>query len=110
MTEVKKNIEMEVTEAIKKFLKRQLEERKDLLLWKNEEDYFRGYDEDYVDVGVGGSGVCVRRDKIIDEELLESNAKEEMAEEIIGKKSEDLEELICDEDFLKAIKTLVERL
>lgn len=57
-------------------------DEKERLLCKNEEDYFQGYDEDYVDVGVGS--VCVRRDAIYDEKKLEDDAKENVVEELFS--------------------------
>ena len=60
-----------------------VEDRKQSLLDNDKDDvYFQGYDCDYEDVGVGK--VCVRRDKIQDEDQAEEDAKEQIVEELVN--------------------------
>lgn len=95
-------------ENFKKVLKEVFEEaieyEKERLLDKNEEDYFQGYDEDYVDVGVGS--VCVRKEAIYDEEALEDDAKENVIDELI-EQDVGFENICMNEKFLKALAELL---
>lgn len=82
-------------------------DEKERLLDKNEEDYFQGYDEDYINVGVGC--VCVRREKIYNERKLEEDAKENVINDILT--TDCAFETICQNDkFLEALAQLLREL
>lgn len=67
--------------ALDAAIEEQIEAEIDRLKEKYPEEYSLGHDRDFVDVGVGGCGVCVRDDEIWDDDRLRQDAKENIAED-----------------------------
>lgn len=93
--------EKNLIENLKKAFNQLVNERQDYLLEKNEEDYFKGYDKDYIDNGVGMQ--CIRCDAILDEEKALDDAKEQIIEEIEGNYYETIEDLFSKEEFVNSL-------
>lgn len=62
-------------------IEEQIENEIERLQEKYPEEYSLGHDRDYVDVGVGGCGVCVRDDEIWDDDRLREDAVEIVTDE-----------------------------
>lgn len=74
--------------ALDAAIEEQIEAEIDRLKEKYPEEYSLGHDRDFVDVGVGGCGVCVRDDEIWDEDRLYQDAKDNIEEEFFNNVAE----------------------
>ena len=83
-----------------------VENRKQELLETDEDDvYFLGYDRDYEDVGVGK--VCVRCDKIQDEDQAFDDAKDQIIEELVNGEEEATIKLLENVKFSTALNAFL---
>lgn len=83
-----------------------VEDRKQSLLDNDEDNvYFLGYDLDYEDVGVGK--VCVRCDKIQDEDQAFDDAKDQIIEELVNGEEEATIKLLENVKFSTALNAFL---
>lgn len=96
-------------QALKDWLDKEIENTSEDLLEKNPEEYNVHYDEDYVDVGVGGRGVCVRSDMIYDEDSVYDDAKESIIQSVADGDLH-LESLFENKKFIDEVVKILEKL
>ena len=83
-----------------------VEDRKQALLDKDEDGvYHLGWDSDYEDVGVGK--VCVRCDKIQDEDQAFDDAKDQIIEELVNGEEEATIKLLENVKFSTALNAFL---
>lgn len=102
----KEIIEKEFMAELKNAFWEVVEDRKQSLLDNDEDDvYFLGYDRDYEDVGVGK--VCVRCDKIQDEDQAFDDAKDQIIEELVNGEEEATIKLLENVKFSTALNAFL---